>query len=106
MVEGPGDHLVYERLVDNNVVALTTSGVSKFQLRFLRRFAKRIVTVLDMDDAGRKGVKSFNDQYGNEFEIVNLKYPVLQKEKDIGDLWKRLGDDKFRSYFKRALSGA
>jgi DNA primase len=105
LVEGPGDHLIYERLVDKNVLGLTTSGVSKLQLRFLRRFTKRIITALDMDMAGRKGVKSFNDLHGNEFEIMNLRYPTLQpKDKDPGDLWRRVGDDRFRSIFKRLLS--
>ncbi len=105
IVEGPGDHLIYERLVDTNVLGLTTSGVSKLQLRFLRRFARRVILVLDMDTAGRQGVLSFTDQHGSEFEISNIKYPCLQpKDKDPGDYWKRVGDDRFRAFFKRALT--
>lgn len=104
LVEGPGDHLIYERLVGSNVLGLTTSGVSKLQLRFLRRFASRIILVLDMDTAGRSGVQSFIDQHGNDFEVSVIKYPCLQpKDKDPGDLWRRVGDDKFRSIFKRLL---
>jgi len=106
LVEGPGDHLICERLIAPNILALTTSGVGKSQLRFLRRFARKIVLVLDMDDAGRKGVQSFTQQYANDFEVSNVKYPCLQpKDKDPGDYWKRVGDDRFCTYFKRALTG-
>ena len=105
IVEGPGDHLIYERLVGTNVLGLTTSGVSKSQIRFLRRFARRVVLLLDMDTAGRHGVQSFISQFSDEFEIITIKYPCLQpKDKDPGDYWKRVGDDKFRAFFKRALA--
>ncbi len=106
LVEGPGDHLIYERLVSSNVLGLTTSGISKLQMRFLRRFARRLILLLDLDKAGRDGVKSVIQQCSNEFEILNVKYPQIQeKDKDPGDFWKRVGDDKFRSHFKRALVG-
>jgi DNA primase len=86
LVEGPGDHLIYERLVGTNVMGLTTSGVSKSQIRFLRRFARKIVLLLDMDIAGRHGVQSFIQQFASEFEILSVKYPCLQpKDKDPGD---------------------
>lgn len=106
IVEGPGDHQIYERLVGQNVLGLTTSGVSKSQLRFLRRFVKKVILVLDMDVAGRQGVQAFQNLHGETFEVVNVRYPcLLEKDKDPGDYWKRVGDDKFRSYFKRTLSG-
>jgi DNA primase len=108
LVEGPGDHMIYERLVGTNVLGLTTSGAGKLQIRFLRRFAKRIVLALDRDKAGIDGAQSFHNQYATEFDQVStLKYPCLQpKDKDPGDYWKRVGDDRFRDYFKRALAGA
>ena len=99
--------MIYERLVDSNVLGLTTSGVSKLQLRFLRRFARKVILVLDRDEAGIKGAQSFTQQYSSEFETSVVKYPCLQpKDKDPGDYWKRVGDDRFRAYFKRALAGA
>ena len=107
IVEGPGDHLVYERLVTPGVLGLTTSGASKLQLRFLKRFVKRIFLVLDMDKAGRDGVQSMVNHHGSDFDLVNVRYPCLQpKDKDPGDYWKRVGDDAFRRHFSRALSGA
>jgi DNA primase len=106
LVEGPGDHQICERLIAPNILGLTTSGTSKHQLRFLRRFARRVILVLDMDEAGRKGVQAFTDRYGNEFEVLSVKYPCLQpKDKDPGDFWKRVGDDRFRAHFKRVLAG-
>jgi DNA primase len=107
LVEGPGDHMIYERLVDKNVLGLTTSGASKLQLRFLRRFAKKVILVLDRDKAGIDGAQSFIQQHSGEFEVSIVKYPCLkEKDKDPGDFWKRVGDDRFHSYFKRALAGA
>ncbi len=107
VVEGPGDHLITERLVAENVIGLTTSGASKAQLRFMTRFAKRVILMLDMDEAGRKGVSSFIGQHSERFEILNVRYPCLQpKDKDPGDYWKRVGDDAYRRFFRRALSGA
>ena len=104
---GSWDHLIYERLVGNNVLGLTTSGVSKLQLRFLRRFVKRIIMALDMDMAGRKGVKSFSDQHGSDFEIVNLKYNVngliAADNKDFGSIWKKLGDDRFKRHISKQM---
>ena len=106
IVEGPGDHMIYERLVDTNVLGLTTSGVSKLQLRFLRRFVRKIILVLDRDEAGIKGAQSFIQQHATEFDTSIVKYPSLQpKDKDPGDFWKRVGDERFRAHFKRALTG-
>lgn len=104
LVEGPGDHLLIERLVAPNVLGLTTSGLSKAQLQFVRRFARRVILCLDLDEAGRKGVKSFVDRNKSFFDIVNLKYPrVRPGDKDPGDYWKRVGDETFSRYFNKAL---
>lgn len=101
LVEGPPDQLVIERLVRPDVVALTTAGAGTLQVRFLRRFVKRIYLCLDLDKAGRTGIASFIQQHGSGFDIVDVKYPRLhEKDKDPGDLWKRVGDQSFRRYFK------
>ena len=104
LVEGPGDHLIVERLAAPNVLGLTTSGLSKSQLRYLRRFVKRVYMCLDLDVAGRNGVKTFIERNGSDFDIVDVKYPrVGPNDKDPGDLWRRVGDDRFRSVFHKAL---
>jgi DNA primase len=101
LVEGPPDQLVVERLVRPDVVALTTAGAGTFQMRFLRRFVKKIYLCLDRDKAGREGTQSLINQCSQDFELVDVKYPCLKdRDKDPGDVWKRVGDQSFRKYFK------
>jgi len=104
LVEGPGDHLIIERLVVPNVIGITTSSPSIAQVRFLRRFVKRVVLCLDMDSAGRKGVRDFIQHHGSFFDsVVDVKYPCLgPKDKDPGDLWKKVGDSGFARRFRLA----
>jgi DNA primase len=107
LVEGPPDHLVFERLVAPNVLALTTNAVSPMHLLFLRRFVKRVNLCTDLDAAGRDGVKRFLEQAGNEFDTRVIKYPKLtEKSKDVGDLWKQVGDVTFSRHFKHILGGS
>lgn len=106
LVEGPGDHLLCERLIAPNVLSLTTSAVGKYQLRFLRRFTKRLILILDQDKAGRLGSGSLIESSADDFEFIDVKYPRLYgKEKDPGDYWRRAGDEAFSRYFKQALAG-
>ncbi len=96
LVEGPFDALILERLLVPNVVALATGAVSPIQARFLRRFVRRVHLCLDLDPTGRKGVHSFFSQYGNHFDVRDHRYPkVKDKDKDLGDLWKTVGDERF-----------
>lgn len=103
IVEGPFDQLILERLVAPNVVAITTSSVSRDQGRFLRRFTRDVNMCLDMDTAGRQGVSDFFKYNSSKFRAVrDVRYPCrLPKEKDVGDLWKRVGDDEFRRVFQK-----
>ena len=104
LVEGPFDQMLYERLVDPAVLALTTSAVSEPQILFLRRFVNSVNLFLDYDKAGRSGIKSFTEAYGSDFYTKTIKYPrLVDKEKDIGDAWKRLGDIKLKSHFKMVI---
>lgn len=100
LVEGAPDHLILERLVSPNILALTTSSVNKLQLRFLKRFVNKVNLCLDLDSAGRHGVKTFFEYNADDFEIRNIKYPALSDaSKDLSDFWRIAGDDKFRRYF-------
>lgn len=104
LVEGPFDQMLFERLVDPSVLALATSAVSPPQMIFLRRFVNRINLCLDYDKAGRDGIKSFMDQCSSDFDITIIKYPrLMDKEKDIGDAWKRLGDIKIKNHFRSEI---
>lgn len=102
LVEGPFDELIFERLVLPNVLSITTSSVSKTQTLFLRRFVDEVVMLLDLDTAGREGVHRFKEFHSNEFEITSPGYPRIEdKDKDLGDYWKRVGDERFSKYFSR-----
>lgn len=104
LCEGPGDELVLERLTMPNMAALTTAGAGAAQIRFLRRFVKRVYLFLDLDATGRKAAREFVERYGSEFDVVDVRYPkVNDKMKDPGDLWKAVGDDQFARLMRRAM---
>ena len=96
------DQLVFERLAYSNVIALTTSAVGKDQARFLRRFVDRVNLCLDDDQGGRKGIRSFFKWQLKDFKDVrDVRYPLVRPgDKDLGDFWKRVGDDQFSAYFR------
>jgi DNA primase len=104
LVEGPFDHLIFERLVMPTVLALTTNIVNPMQMRFLRRFVHRIYICTDRDKAGRDGRYDFVKRTLSEFDIVNVMYPCINEgDKDIGDYWQCVGDNRFSQYFKKEL---
>jgi len=105
LVESPGDQLLIERLVAPNVLALTTSAVNKIQTRFLGRYVDTVNLCLDLDKAGRDGVESFMKYSGTRFRVRNVKYPRLDpvKDKDPGDYWKKVGDQRFTEYFRKSV---
>ncbi len=100
VVEGAPDHLILERLVSPNVLALTTSAPSRAQVRFILRFASSVNMCLDMDKAGRDGFAAFFERNSSRVTVRDVQYPCRKpKEKDLNDYWKRAGDDAFRQYF-------
>jgi DNA primase len=100
LVEGAFDQQLIERLVSPVVVALTTSAVGAVQLRFLRRFVRRVYLCFDTDKAGREAKNSWMELRSREFDLIAVRYPILREgEKDVGDYWKRAGDGAFRRHF-------
>jgi hypothetical protein len=59
---------------------------------------------LDNDAAGREGVTSFIQNYGNDFTINDIKCPKVKFQgkltKDFGDYWKAVGDQAFQKFFR------
>ncbi len=92
-----------ERLVAPNVLALTTSGFNKQQLKFLHRFVGTVNLCLDLDKAGRDGAVAFIKNHGSSFKVRDLKYAHPKGGKDVGDIWKNIGDDAFRRHMSRCL---
>jgi hypothetical protein len=69
-------------------------------MKFFLRFVDSINMCLDMDAAGREGVRSLIKYHGNDFKIQDIRYPCITSgDKDLGDLWKRVGDVNFSKYF-------
>ena len=103
LVEGPFDQQLIERLVSPNVIALTTSSTSTLQMKFLKRFVKKIYLCLDLDKAGRDGVRHMIERNSDHFEFVNVKYRIPEiNAKDPGDIWSKIGDAKFRRHILRS----
>lgn len=105
LCEGAADQQVIERLVMPNVVALTTAGPSASQMKFLRRFVRRVYLFGDLDGPGRTATKDFIERHGSYFdEVVDVRYRrVKQTDKDPGDVWKSAGDEKFSRLMKAAM---
>lgn len=104
IVEGAPDHLILERLVAPNVLALTTSSPSRDQVRFIRRFASSVNMCLDADKAGRDGFAAFFSRNSSRMTVRDVQYPCRKpKEKDLNDFWRRVGDDAFRDYFTNKI---
>lgn len=104
MVEGPFDHLIIERLVAPNVVSITTSSPGKSQINFFRRFCNVVNCCLDLDKAGRDGLHKFQKYNSDILTVRKIEFPAIDaKDKDVGDFWKRVGDDEFRRYFQEKV---
>jgi DNA primase len=100
--EGPFDHLLLERLVAKNSVALATNAVGPMHMRFLKRFVDTVNFCGDQDKAGREGYQSFCQAGLDYFHIRDVKYPRLREtHKDLGDFWKVAGDEAFRRHFDK-----
>jgi DNA primase len=100
LVEGPFDQLIIERLVKKNVLAITTSSISKIQRRAILRFVSRVYLGMDFDSAGREGIESFLKYSDGKFDSTVLRYSsFLSGVKDPNDLWKITGDSKFKLKF-------
>lgn len=102
LVEGSFDHLVIERLVCPNVLAVTTSTPGLMQIRFINRFLDRVYLCFDEDKAGRLGTSKFFRGSDLSIDVVDVRYPRVKKEgSDLHDFWKKVGDAEFADYFKR-----
>lgn len=104
IVEGPFDHLILERLVVPNVIALTTSSPGKTQINFFRRFCKTLNSCLDKDKAGTEGFEKILKFNSDLLTINKIDFPLIKPgNKDLNDFWKVVGDDEFRSYFQKKV---
>lgn len=104
LVEGPSDQLIMERFLNTNVLAITTNSPNINQYKFLLRFTKRVYLCLDLDKAGREGTKNIINKYGSKLDLIDVQYGhQLHRAKDPNDLWKILGDDKFKKHLEKSF---
>jgi DNA primase len=85
IVEGIFDYFAVRKITPN-VVAVLTSGVPVACRRFFKRFTKRVVALLDMDQPGREGAEHLA-RYA-ESEGYHVVIPTYS-EKDPGELYKK-----------------
>jgi DNA primase len=107
VVEGPFDHLVIERLVTRNVVALITNTANRVQTKFFRRFVESVDLLLDKDVAGRDGAESLQAKLQGGPYVRTVKFDVKDPSgarcKDPNEAWKAMGDVRFSRYFTQLL---
>lgn len=82
--------LVFEGVFDglclsNNFVAITSSNLSKGQIKWLKNTKRRVVIVPDLDSSGTELIRQGIE---NGFEI---SFPKLPKDTDINDCVKNFG---------------
>lgn len=103
LVEGAHDALIIDRLLDIPALALTTNATNKLQNVFLRRYVENVDLLLDLDPPGRHGTASFIEFQSTNFNIRDIDYKMSIEGKDIGDYWKRVGDEKLRRHLLNVM---
>jgi len=87
VVEGQFDVIkAYENKL-NNVVALSNSNMSDYQLAILLRYTSNIFLLLDNDEAGEKGRKRIINKYSNYINIKNIY--LSEQYKDIDEYFSQ-----------------
>lgn len=100
VMEGYTDCLMAQQFGIQNAVAVLGTALGERHIRLLRRFAERIVLVLDGDEAGRRRTDQILDLF--VAEQVDLRILTLPDELDPADFLERRGADEFN----RLLAGA
>jgi DNA primase len=98
LTEGVFDFHPLRRLYSNSLGVLT-AHISANQLNFLRRYVKRVFTLLDNDKAGEGAFVKFQEKAEDLFEIIPIKFLA----KDLGELWENYGEEKFRSLIRQQV---
>ena len=71
-----------------------TSLIPQNAINELKKRFKRLVMLYDYDDAGLKGVKKMQDEYGIDYVFIPKPYLELYNVKDISDHIKEFGVEK------------
>ena len=105
LVEGAFDLFPVQRATPA-VVATLTARTNGQMARVLRRIVKRVWLGYDMDETGRRGCADFVSEYGSDFEVYTVAYPMVNGKvmKDPGDLWEAWGDAQMVPFIKSVLT--
>lgn len=96
LVEGIFDLFPVQRVFPN-AVCLGTARVTNLQLKFMRRYVRDVLLLLDNDEYGEAASRKFQRDHGRDFQSVQ-RIPYLGK--DPSSSWERLGEEKFAAQFK------
>ena len=94
VMEGYTDCIVARQYGFENVLAVLGTALGERHIRLLRRFADRIVLVLDGDEAGQKRTGEVLSLF--VAEQVDLRIVTLPEELDPCDFLLKHGADEFR----------
>jgi len=94
VVEGYTDCIVAHQSGVDNTVAVLGTALGEQHIRLLRRFADRVILVLDGDDAGRRRANEVLELF--IAEQVDLRIATLRDGLDPCDFLLQYGPDEFR----------
>ncbi len=103
VMEGYTDCIIARQLGIENVVAVLGTALGERHVRLLRRFADRVVLVLDGDEAGQKRTGEVLSLF--VAEQVDLRVVTLPDELDPCDFLLAHGADAFRQHLDAAVDG-
>lgn len=82
LVEGQFDVIKANEKGFGNIVALSNSNMTAYQLSVISRYTNNIFLLLDNDEAGEKGRKRIIDKFGSLANIRNFYLPDEYKDID------------------------
>jgi DNA primase len=94
VMEGYTDCIMAHQFGFQNVVAVLGTALGETHIRILRRYANRILLVLDGDEAGQRRANEILELFLTQ--NVDLWVVTLPDEKDPCDYLQRRGADAFR----------
>ncbi|MDZ4781748.1 MAG: DNA primase [Planctomycetia bacterium] len=101
VMEGYTDVVVAHQCGFQNAVAVLGTALGESHVRLLKRFADRIVLVLDGDEAGRKRANEILDLFMGE--QIDLRVLTLPGELDPCDFLLQQGAPAFQEQIERAI---
>jgi DNA primase len=101
VMEGYTDVIIAHQCGFHSAVAVLGTALGERHIRLLRRFAERIVLVLDGDEAGRRRTDDILSLF--VAEQVDLRVLTLPDELDPADYLLQLGKDAFAGLLGKAI---